>query len=239
MTGELRNAAGERLDYTFHAAANRSTNRVALIGHGLTGNKDRPWAVALGKALSEADIPALRFSFAGNGESEGRFEDCTITKEVADLGTVIDAVTPSFTEVVYVGHSMGGAVGVIRASHDDRIKRLVSLAGMVHTKRFCEEEFGEVTPGEGTMWEDEDCPLSQAFVDDLTTIGSVLPLGPGISVPWCFVHGTEDDIIPIAEGRELFATASEPKEWNELPETNHVFADDPLPMTQAVAHFLS
>jgi len=30
--------------------------------------------------------------------------------------------------VCYVGHSMGGAVGVLRASRDQRIKFLVSLA---------------------------------------------------------------------------------------------------------------
>ena len=40
---------------------------------------------------------------------------------------------------------------------------------MVHTAKFAEVEFG----GSGFMWGKEDCPLSQAFVDDMNQIGSV------------------------------------------------------------------
>ena len=69
--------------------------------------------------------------------------------------------------VCYVGHSMGGAVGVLRTAADERIQALVSLAGMVHTKAFAEREFGDVTPDAGFMWDEPDCPLSQAYVDDM------------------------------------------------------------------------
>ena len=47
-------------------------------------------------------------------------------------------------EVCYIGHSMGGAVGVL--SGDEQIALLVSLAGMVHTRAFAEREFGEEKP---------------------------------------------------------------------------------------------
>ena len=36
---------------------------------------------------------------------------------------------------------MGGAVGTLAAASDDRIKFLISLAGMVNTKAFYEREF--------------------------------------------------------------------------------------------------
>tara|TARA_R110002096_G_scaffold16106_6_gene54983 strand:- start:1855 stop:2574 length:720 start_codon:yes stop_codon:yes gene_type:complete len=238
MTAAIQNPQGERLDYSFHPASD--STRILIIGHGVTGNKDRPWAEALGNAVSAAGIPALRFSFAGNGESEGAFRDCTISKEVSDLGAVIDAVDGDYDEVIYAGHSMGGAVGVLRTAADDRIKKLISLAGMVHTKRFTEEEFGEVTPDSGFMWEDEECPLSSAYVNDLTEIGSTISKASEIKVPWLLIHGDADDVIPIGESREIFAEANEPKKLIELPGVNHVFADaGQAPMTAAVVEWLN
>jgi pimeloyl-ACP methyl ester carboxylesterase len=86
--------------------------------------------------------------------------DSNISKEVEDLGAVLDKLSSS--KIGYIGHSMGGAVGVLRAALDPRINFLVSLAGMVHTKAFAEREFGTVTPGQGFMWDDSNCPLSEA-----------------------------------------------------------------------------
>ena len=41
---------------------------------------------------------------------------------------------------------MGGVVGTLTAASDDRIKFLISLAGMVNTKSFYAREFVEETP---------------------------------------------------------------------------------------------
>jgi uncharacterized protein len=223
MFGEIHNAQGERIDYTFHPGA-EGAKRLVVIGHGVTGNKDRPFVVALAEGLAAAGIPALRLSFSGNGASGGRFVDSTITKEVADLGAVLDRLEG--WKVCYAGHSMGGAVGVLRASQDARIQQLISLAGMVNTKEFAEREFGTVKPGEGFMWDDENCPLSQAYMDDLRGIGSVVDKAPLIRVPWLLVHGTEDDVVPIQDSRDIFARANEPKQLLELSGANHVFAGE-------------
>ena len=171
---EILNSSKEKLDYEFHGDPS-DTSLLVVIGHGVTGNKDRPWAVGLAEALDEAGINSLRFSFAGNGESEGDFEACTISKEVKDLKAIIDAADDEgYHRTCYVGHSMGGAVGVLSAVKDERIALLISLSGMVHTKRFCETEFGDQKPGKGCMWDDKECPLSQAFVDDMNKIDNVL-----------------------------------------------------------------
>ncbi len=227
MFGEIRNAQGERLDYTFHARGGSSKN-IVVIGHGVTGNKDRPFVVALAEGLARAGISALRFSFSGNGASGGKFVDSTISKEVEDLGAVLDALS-GYT-VCYVGHSMGGAVGVLRASRDERIKFLVSLAGMVHTKAFAQREFGAVKPGEGFMWDEPACPLSQAYMDDLTKINSLVDRAPQIHAPWLLVHGTTDDVVPIQDSHDIFAKANEPKQLIEIKDSNHVFGGEFTPI---------
>ncbi|MBL9152473.1 MAG: alpha/beta hydrolase [Verrucomicrobiales bacterium] len=240
MNSPITNASGEKLDYRFHGDAS-DRSRIVLIGHGVTGNLDRPWAEGLANALAAAGYPALRFSFAGNGDSEGDFRDCTISKEVGDLGSVIDAVKAAgYGEVIYAGHSMGGAVGVLRTAADDRISRLISLAGMVHTAKFCDTEFGMEKPDEGFMWEDEDCPLSSTYVNDMHAIGSVLDKAAAIRVPWLLIHGDQDDVVPIGESREIFAVANEPKQLVELTGVNHVFANEGLqPMIDAVTGWLT
>ncbi len=226
MFGEIRNSRDERLDYTVHPG--NSDTHMVVLGHGVTGNKDRPFLVALAEGLSGAGIATLRFSFAGNGDSEGRFEDATISREVDDLGAVLDALGDR--TICYVGHSMGGAVGVLRASLDDRIRYLISLAGMVDTGGFARREFGDVTPGIGDMWDDPDCPLSRAYMDDLTAIDTVVDRAAGISVPWLLVHGAEDDVVPLQDSRDICVRANDPTQLVELPGADHVFSDDATPV---------
>lgn len=227
MFGELRNSSNEKLDYSFHEG-DKYPGHIVVIGHGVTGNKDRPFVVALAQGLAQAGIPVLRFSFSGNGYSEGKFTDSTISKEISDLGCVLDRLN-DYT-LCYAGHSMGGAVGVIRASTDERIKYLISLAGMVDTKGFADREFGDVTPDKGFMWDEPDCPLSQIYMDDMAKTDSVINLAPQVKVPWLLVHGTEDDVVPIQDSLDIFAKANEPKELVKLEGSNHVFADENAPL---------
>ena len=221
MFGRITNEHGEEIDYTCHDAGG---DRLAVLGHGVTGNKDRPFVTALAEGLAAAGISALRLSFSGNGSSGGRFQDCTISKEVADLGAVLDAVGDR--RVGYIGHSMGGAVGVIRASEDKRLRWLVSLAGMVHTEAFARREFGDVVPGSGCMWEEEDCPLSQVFMNDMATISTVVDRGAAIRVPWLLVHGSEDDVVPLEDSRDIVARAEKTTpRLVEIEDAGHVFSN--------------
>ncbi len=237
MSGDIRNASGEKIDYSYHEG-NSESSHLVIIGHGVTGNKDRPFLVTLAEGLAAAGISNVRISFSGNGDSEGRFTDSNISKEVADLGCVIDHF--SNKTITYIGHSMGGAVGAIRASDDSRIHFLVSLAGMVHTKQFAETEFGMVTPNQGNMWEDEDCPLSSTYMNDLAAIESTVPCGPKIKIPWLLIHGSEDDVVPLQDSKDIAAVAGGVTELVELPGANHVFANEhTAPMVTKVVAWVS
>ena len=226
MVNPLKNVHGERLDFTFHPGAPGSTQLV-VIGHGVTGHKDRPFLVALAEGLGGAGIPALRVSWSGNAGSEGRFADCTISKEVADLGAVLDACAGY--SVTYVGHSMGGAVGVLRARTDPRIRRLITLAGMVNTRAFADHHFGALTPGRDLMWGKPGCVLSPAYMDDLRRIGSVVGQAAEIAVPWLLVHGNADTLVPLQDSRDALAQARGPTECVELDGCDHVWEPGFIP----------
>lgn len=209
--GIIRNPQGERLDYTFSPAAGRSDaaapDAAVILGHGVTAHKDRPWLVALSTALAQAGAASMRLSFSGNGESEGRYADSNPSKEVDDLRCVIDALEGwGARRIAYVGHSMGGAVGVLTAAREPRIQALVSLAGMVRVRWFFETHFAHLAPGE-PMLEKPECPWSLALLDDARRIDTVLPQAARVDVPWLLVHGDADELVPYQDSVDAAAAA--------------------------------
>ncbi len=222
---DIKNAAGEFLDHQFHPADGRGS--LVILGHGLTGNKDRPLLVSLAEGLAKHGWPCLRISFSGNGESGGRFVDSCITKQVGDLKAVLDTV-PDHVRVAYIGHSMGAATGLLTALEDLRLVTVISLAGMIKPAEFAEREFAGVTPDAGCIWEDEDFPLSSTLADDLKGIGSLLPLLEKLVQPLLLIHGTEDDVVPLDDSRDA-ACAKSGSEILEIPGAGHLFGDDSYP----------
>jgi len=244
MNKIIQNACNETLDYSFASgtAAAKREEWIVILGHGVTGNKDRPVIVDTASTLNAAGFDTLRFSFAGNGDSGGRFEEATITKEVGDLASVIDAISDLYPKIAYIGHSMGGAVGVLLAAKDHRINALFSLAGMVDTKSFAETEFGEERPDEGCMWGEAACPLSSKFMNDLCrTIGSVEPSARAINIPWLLIHGTADDIVLPRDTERIQAIKGNAVDLMMIPEAGHSFdhPDHKAAMTQTVLKWLS
>jgi len=235
--GEVANRRGERLDLAFHPA--RGATTLATIAHGITSNKDRPYLVAVAEALAAAGIAAVRFSFAGNGRSEGRFEDATPGKEVEDLGCLIDAAREAgFARVVCVGHSLGGAVGLLRASRDERVDALVSLAGMVHVADFMRRQFGSLRPGDAMRGRAE-CPWSTALAEDAELLGSLLPQAAAVRVPWLLVHGSDDELVPLRDALDARAAAGGRPELVELNGADHVFSGRHAEVAGVVARWLT
>lgn len=223
----ISNSVGERLDTCYHPGTREDV--LVVLGHGVTGDKDRPLLLAVANGLAENGWPCLRVSFSGNGQSGGKFEESTITKEVGDLQAVLSAI-PEGVKVIYAGHSMGGAVGVrTAAAEGSRIDGLISLAGMVHTAEFLKREFGDLIPDQDVMWEEPDCPLSRLYVEDLNAIHSTIEDAARVLQPWLLIHGTDDDVIPLQDSRDARDAAHCEKDLLEIAGAGHVFDDESYP----------
>ena len=99
----------------------------------------------------------------------------------------------------------------------------MSLAAIVHTQAFAERAFGGLTPGSGLMFGKPGCVLSQAYLDDMRGIGSVIRHAGDVTVPWLFVHGARDVLVPIQDTHDAYARARAPKQLVVLDEADHVF----------------
>jgi fermentation-respiration switch protein FrsA (DUF1100 family) len=82
------------------------------------------------------------------------------------------------------------------------------------------------------------CVLSQAYLDDMRGIDSVLRHAQEIAVPWLFVHGARDELVPIQDTHDAYARARAPKTLVVLDEADHVFEPGLTPrMVEAVTHW--
>jgi pimeloyl-ACP methyl ester carboxylesterase len=234
-TREIRNARGERLDHTF-LAGRPARQDVVVIVHGVTSQRDRPWARDLAAALTATEIAVVQFSFSGNGASEGRFADATPTKEVEDLGSILDAF-PGF-RVACVGHSMGGAVALLRAARDPRIVVLVSLAGMLHVHHFMVRHFGHLAAGDAMLGKPA-CPWNRNLEEDARRIGSLTDVARRIRIPWLLVHGTADELVSLQDSVDARAAAGGRPELMTIEAADHRFTGAHPALLQAVVPWTS
>ncbi|MBO7372277.1 MAG: alpha/beta fold hydrolase, partial [Bacteroidales bacterium] len=90
---------------------------MVILMHGIFSSKDFNPMPALAKGLAAQGIASVRFDFDGHGKSEGRMQDMTIEKELADARAVWNYVKalPYVTKVGLLGHSQGGVVASMTA----------------------------------------------------------------------------------------------------------------------------
>lgn len=168
-------------------------------------------AAALAARAHESGQAFVRFDYSGCGQSEGRFEDGTISRWLADTLAVLDALTTG--PLVLVGSSMGGWLALRAAlERPDRVAGLVLIAPAPDfTERLMwpdlTPEAREAIARDGvwmrpSAYGDGDYPLSRALFEDgrqhLLLDGAI-----GFKGPVHIVHGQADPDVPWGLSLEL------------------------------------
>jgi pimeloyl-ACP methyl ester carboxylesterase len=113
-------------------------------------------------------------------------------------------------QIVIYGWSLGSAVAVTLASHVE--EAAVVLEG---------------APASVVAIGEQRYPIFPVRLIIRNPFESILRVG-AIHAPMLFLHSPEDEIIPIAEGRKLFAAATAPKQFVEVS-GGHIYASEKDP----------
>jgi pimeloyl-ACP methyl ester carboxylesterase len=231
---------------------NPETDRCAMVilMHGIFSSKDYNPMPSIAKGLAKAGIASIRFDFDGHGSSEGRMQDMTIEKEIADAMAVYDYVKalPYVSEIGFLGHSQGGVVasmtaGRLAAQGQDAPKRLVLLAPGAVIKNACQNgkffnaRFDPKDPPEfircwGFMKLGRDYLLS---TQDLDIYGTAAAYGGKVRI----LHGTKDKIVPMWCSERYQETYGDRAELVVIDGENHTITKRRNEVVRQVVEFFS
>jgi alpha-beta hydrolase superfamily lysophospholipase len=189
---------------------------------GLKSEMTSTKASAVADWAAQQGLACTRFDYSGHGQSDGRFEDGTVTRWLEETRAVFTALTHG--PQILVGSSMGGymALLLLRALMTDapaesaRIKALVLIAPAwdmadlmwsnlpAAAKKDIEDKGVYLRP---SRYGDGDYPITRAFLEDGRThrIASA-PFDPGRPVH--IMHGLQDPDVPWEHTLDLVAHLS-------------------------------
>ncbi|MCC6766178.1 MAG: alpha/beta fold hydrolase [Deltaproteobacteria bacterium] len=221
---------GGRLAGVLHlpaGVADPAGRPAVVLCHGMESTKEGTKHQALATQLTERGYVCLRFDFSYVGESEGRFEDITISGEVEDLGGVVDWLAArGATSFGLVGSSLGGTVAVVFAGSDPRVRALVTIAAVALPLGIVER----MSPAAVEAWRrhglrsENGERIGSDFLDDLGRV-DVLDAARRLAAATLVTHGADDQVVPVADAHALFAALSEPKRLVVTPACDHRYSD--------------
>ena len=200
----------------FHSPAQQT--RVCVITcHGLLSSKDSEKYIEIAHRFCGEGLAVFRFDFRGCGESGGKLGETTLTGRIEDLGSALDFVqSQGYDRIGVMGSSLGGCVAILRVAKDRRVSSLVTWA----TPCFLDKLFEG--PPEGF----------QELRRDIAKY-DVLKALKRVSCPVLIVHGSSDELVPIAHANAMYEGANQPKDILMIEGADHRFTD-PIHRKKAV-----
>ena len=222
---------------------------LVIFCHGYKGYKDWGAFDLMSSNFLKANMAFLKFNFSHNGGTPIQpidfpdleaFGNNNYTKELDDLECIINWVCSrkefkneiDTNNIILVGHSRGGAVALIKAAEDSRIKKLITWAAVCDLNRTVFNESAELE-----QWKEDGVfyvlngrtkqkmPHYIQFYYNFITNKKRLCVenaAKEIIIPHLIIHGDKDPSVPFLHAKNLH-------KWNSssqliiVPGSNHVF----------------
>ncbi len=232
----LKNQKLASLLYPADQAADhdRAGNRRALVivCHGFTGSKEGGGrALAMGEELAEHGFSTLLFDFAGCGESEGCWQELSLTGQIDDLRAVTDwSRTKGYESIVLTGRSFGGSTVIAYGALDQKIRAVCTWAAVARPDLLFKSFTADRAEGNPEdlitlAGEEGELLIKRAFLQDLKRYSLPRCAKALAPIPLLIIHGSEDRSVPCEEAEILYNAAEEPKELSVIEGADHRFSE--------------
>lgn len=235
----IKNRKGQKVSVIIEKAENQKG--LAFVMHGLGGSKDGPNIHNFARAFRDKGFTVIRFDTTNTfGESDGKYENATITNYYEDLEDVISwSKGQKWYEEPFVlcGHSLGGICIALYAQRNPKEVLALAPISPVVSGRLIFEALDRVDSGytkrwEETGWDEKEStshpglikrlPWSHA-VDKLKY--DVLPDVRKLTMPVLIIVGENDTSTPKDQAKVFFDALPGPKEFHIIKNAPHTFKD--------------
>ncbi|MDZ7758608.1 alpha/beta hydrolase [Rhodohalobacter sp.] len=183
-----------------------------LFVPGFFSNMEGTKATFLEKQCKKRGRAYIRFDYRGHGQSDGKFEDGTLTDWLNDTLLVLDELADA--PVVAVGSSMGGWIAVLAAlRRPDKICGLVGIASspdftediwhrrMTDQQQSVMNEQGYIA--QPSEYRDEPIIITKRLLDSGKDHLLLHKKSLDFDIPVTLIHGMEDRDVPWQKSEKL------------------------------------
>lgn len=170
-------------------------------------------------------LPARGFNvflldYRGYGLSEGAPFLAGVQEDIdAGLRALLARPEVDRRRIVLFGQSLGGALATYYVAHSPRredIRALVIESTFASYRDIAREKLASFW----LTWPLQ-IPLSWTVDDDYSPLDAI---GRASPIPVLIIHGDQDSIVPVGNGRRLYEAAKSPKEFWLVPGGRHIAA---------------
>jgi pimeloyl-ACP methyl ester carboxylesterase len=235
----IQNRKGQKIAVLIEEAQNQKGLTFAM--HGLGGFKEQVHIAAIAQAFLEKNYTVIRFDTTNTfGESDGNYENATITNYYEDLEDVISwAKDQVWYQEPFVldGHSLGGICTALYAQkYPEKTKALAPISSVISRNLWFEvhtdEEMKDWEETKYRIRESKTLPgvvkkLGWGFVEDLNLKRyDLLKDADKLTMPVLLIVGELDETTPLAHQKILFDALPGKKELHIIKGAEHTFRDE-------------
>lgn len=227
----VKNSKGDRLCGILSGSDKDSTKPIVILVHGFASTKDSNSYLDLEKRFNEQGINVFRFDLYGHGESEGKFEDLTISEAADDVLNAISFIkSKGYRKIGLAGSSFGGLASLLAAA---KSKDVQVLALKAPVSDYLGKITADVSHSPLTEWKEkgfiyytdtkgEKHKLNYSFFQDAEKVNGYTAAA-SITIPTIIVHGDEDQNVPLQQSQKL-ATVIKQSTLKIIKGADHFFS---------------
>jgi dipeptidyl aminopeptidase/acylaminoacyl peptidase len=206
---------------------------IVIVCHGLSSSKKSTNTTMVYPELIKNNIALFAIDFSGHGESEGKFEDVTISQAIDDLESALKYVKDNSLfdneRISLLGSSFGGITSIMVASKHPEIKALAIKAPII--------DFGGKYSRTANIdeWKNRgykiyhstihgEMKLEYSYYEDGTKYNGFDAIDK-IKMPTIVIVGDKDITVFTEVVKEFYDSLKCEKEFHLIRGANHWFTD--------------